>query len=50
MNKQKGESDHKYRENKLTVARAMRGRGIDKMREGKWEIQASSYGMSKSRE
>ena len=37
-------------ENKLMVARRDSGTEMGKMGEGQWEIQASSYGMSKSQE
>ena len=34
-------------ENKLMVARGEEQRGMGKMSEGEWEMQASSYGMNK---
>lgn len=34
---------------KQTVARREAGDGVDKMSEREWEVQASSYGMTKSR-
>ena len=37
---------HKYRE--LMVARGEGLGGINKVDEGEWEVQASSYGMNKS--
>ena len=35
-------------ENKLMFARGKGGKWMGKMREGEWEIQASSYAMNKS--
>ena len=35
-------------ENKLMVPGGIRGGGMGKVSKGKWEIQASSYGMNKS--
>ena len=35
-------------ENKLMVVRGEVSGGFDRMGEGRWEIQASNYGMNKS--
>ena len=50
MNKQKAESDYKYREQTDSCLGGSSGGWLGKMGEGEREIQASSYGIRKSRE
>ena len=48
MNKQTSRNRPINAKNKLMDARQKRDGGMDKMGEGEWKIQVSSYGMNKS--
>ena len=48
MNEQTKKETHKYRE-QTDGYQKRGGCGLGKMAEGEWEIQASGYGMNKSR-